>query len=554
MFGIEVPLYDRALLVNRATNEAVCELLAKLHRGFHVTAQQLERTSGERHGAIRIGRPDEYRWVSRYFGVFGMEPHNFYDMTALGPKSQPIIATAFRSVVHPEHRVFTSLLMTDCFDAATRVRLDALLAKRTVFSERAKELIERCERQGGLGADDAEALVREGVERIFKWTGAARDIGLYNELCDTGFKIAADIACFQDHHLNHLTPNTLLMDLYTASMKHCLGEMDEVAFRARATTALTRLAAVADRDWLCLHFKHLSHAEIDSYQPGTVTGADIAAIVHGIATTFRGETFQLHKLNHAGYKDYTEGPSQDTPILLRQDAYKALTEPVVFTEDDGSTVAATHTARFGEIEERFYACTAKGREMYDQCLAQADAVRESDPKLPQRDFAAYEALCAAPFAKFPKTLPELIAAGLVFARFAPTTSGIAAAKAGTVTSTDMAELIRQGYVQYEGLRYEDFLPVSAAGIFASNLNQYGTKSTATIKPTYTQKHLEEIIGRPIIDATAMYAGVDAASRVDTYTKLGLMSRLPAGESERMLGAVARAERTVESLRIPTEIH
>ncbi len=554
MFGIEVPLYDRALLVNRATNEAVCELLAKLHRGFHVTAQQLERTSGERHGAIRIGRPDEYRWVSRYFGVFGMEPHNFYDMTALGPKSQPIIATAFRSVAHPEHRVFTSLLMTDCFDAATRVRLDALLAKRTVFSERAKELIERCERQGGLGADDAEALVREGVERIFKWTGAARDIGLYNELCDTGFKIAADIACFQDHHLNHLTPNTLLMDLYTASMKHCLGEMDEVAFRTRATTALTRLAAVADRDWLCLHFKHLSHAEIDSYQPGTVTGADIAAIVLGIATTFRGETFQMHNLNHAGYKDYTEGPSQDTPILLRQDAYKALTEPVVFTEDDGSTVAATHTARFGEIEERFYACTAKGREMYDQCLTQADAVRESDPKLPQRDFAAYEALCAAPFAKFPKTLPELIAAGLVFARFAPTTSGIAAAKAGAVTSTDMAELVRQGYVQYEGLRYEDFLPVSAAGIFASNLNQYGTKSTATIKRTYTQKHLEEIIGRPIIDATAMYAGVDAASRVDTYTKLGLMSRLPAGESERMLGAVARAERTVESLRIPTEIH
>jgi uncharacterized glyoxalase superfamily metalloenzyme YdcJ len=248
----------------------------------------------------------------------------------------------------------------------------------------------------------------------------------------------------------------------------------------------------------------------------------------------------LHKLNHAGYKDYTEGPSQDTPILLRQDAYKALTEPVVFTEDDGSTVAATHTARFGEIEERFYACTAKGREMYDQCLAQADAARESDPKLPLRDVAAYEALYAAPFAKFPKTLPELIAAGLVFARFAPTTAGIAAAKAGAVTSTDMAELIRQGYVQYEGLRYEDFLPVSAAGIFASNLNQYGTKSTAAVKPTYTQKHLEEIMGRPIIDATAMYAGVDAASRVDTYTKLGLMARLPAGESERMLGAVALA--------------
>ena len=554
MFGIEVPLYDRALLVNRATNEAVCEVLCKLHRGFHITAQQLERTSGERHGAIRIGRPDEYRWVSRYFGVFGMEPHNFYGMTALGPKSQPIIATAFRSVMRPEHRVFTSLLMTDCFDAAMRARLDALLAQRTVFSERAKELIERCEQQGGLSADDGEALVREGVERIFKWTGAARNLGLYKELCDAGFKIAADIACFQDHHLNHLTPNTLLMDLYTASMKHCLGELDEAAFRTRATTALTRVAAVADRDWLCLHFSHLSHAEIDSYQPGTVTAADIAALVNGLVTTFRGETFQLHKLSHAGFKDYTEGPSQDTPILLRQDAYKALTEPVLFTEEDGSTVAATHTARFGEIEERFYACTAKGREMYDQCLVQADAVRERDPKLPQRDFAAYEALYAAPFAKFPKTLLELIAADLVFARFAPTTAGIGAAKAGAVTSTEMTELIRQGYVQYEGLRYEDFLPVSAAGIFASNLNQYGTKSTAAITPTYTQRQLEEIIGRPIIDATAVYAGVDAASRLDTYAQLGLLERLPSGERERMLGAVALAERTVESFRIPAGIH
>ncbi|NBQ15477.1 MAG: DUF1338 family protein, partial [Proteobacteria bacterium] len=105
MFGREVPLYDRALLVNRATNEAACEVVSKLHRGFHVTPEQLERTSGERHGAIRIGRPDEYRWITRFFGCFAMEPHNFYDMTCVGSKSQPIIATAFRSALRPEHRV-----------------------------------------------------------------------------------------------------------------------------------------------------------------------------------------------------------------------------------------------------------------------------------------------------------------------------------------------------------------------------------------------------------------------------------------------------------------
>jgi uncharacterized glyoxalase superfamily metalloenzyme YdcJ len=538
MFGREVPLYDRALAVNAATNRAVCDLLSRLHRGFSMSADQLERTSGERHGAIRIGRPDEYRWVARFFGVFGMEPHNFYDMTAIGSKSQPIIATAFRSVLRPEHRVFTSLLMTDYFDDATRARIEAVLATREVFSARAKELIERAEREGGLSAADGDALVREGVDRIFRWTGKAHDHRLYKELSDAGFKIAADIACFRSHHLNHLTPNTLLMDLYTAAMKHCMGELDEALFRRRATRALERLAKAADRDWLRLHFKHLSHAEIDSYQAGEVTPADVAALVDGLVATFCGEVFRLTALKHAGYKDFTEGPSEDTPVLLRQDAYKALTEPVTFTEADGSTIEATHTARFGEIEERFYACTPAGRALYDRCLVDADAAREKDPGLPKRDWDAYERAYAAPFAPFPKTLPALVAQGLVFARFAPTPAGEAAARAGSIGTTDLVELTRQGLVTCEGLRYEDFLPVSAAGIFASNLNQYGTASTAKVRPTYSKATLEQVMGKPIIEATEVYAGIDAASRLDTWTALGVLGRVPVDMRARMEAAVA----------------
>jgi uncharacterized glyoxalase superfamily metalloenzyme YdcJ len=538
MFGREVPLYDRALAVNAATNRAVCDLLSRLHRGFSMSADQLERTSGERHGAIRIGRPDEYRWVARFFGVFGMEPHNFYDMTAIGSKSQPIIATAFRSVLRPEHRVFTSLLMTDYFDDATRARIEAVLATREVFSARAKELIERAEREGGLSAADGDALVREGVDRIFRWTGKAHDHRLYKELSDAGFKIAADIACFRSHHLNHLTPNTLLMDLYTAAMKHCMGELDEALFRRRATRALGRLAKAADRDWLRLHFKHLSHAEIDSYQPGEVTPADVDGLVDGLVATFRGEVFQLVTLRHAGYKDFTEGPSEDTPVLLRQDAYKALTEPVTFTEADGSTIESTHTARFGEIEERFYACTPAGRAMYDRCLAEADGARERDPSLPKRDWDAYERAYAAPFAPFPKTLPALVAQGLVFARFAPTPAGEAAARTGSIGTTDLVELTRQGLVTCEGLRYEDFLPVSAAGIFASNLNQYGTASTARVRPTYSKSTLEQVMGKPIVEATDVYAGIDAASRLDAWSVLGLLGRVPAEERARLEAAVA----------------
>ncbi len=536
LFAREVPMYDRSLLVNRACNRAVCALMERLHRGFVMDEAQLDRTSGERHGAIRIGRPDEYRWVGRFFGCFAMEPHNFYDMTAVGAKSQPIIATAFRSTVRPEHRVFTSLLMTDYFDPPTRARIEAVLAPRQVFSPRARELVERHERQGGLGREDFEALVQEATGRIFRWTGQARDHALYRHLCETGFKIAADIACFDTHHLNHLTPNTFCMDLYTASMKHCLGEWPEAVFRARATTALRRLAGAAGRDWLRLHFKHLSHAEIDSFQAGSADAADIQALVDGLTTTFRGPAFRLSALKHSGFKDFTEGPAEDTPVLLRQDAYKALTEPVRFHEADGSTVDAVHTARFGEIEERGYATTPKGRALYDVCLAEADAIREGDPGLPSRDYAAYEAAYAAPFAPFPKTLPALLEAGLVHGRWAATPAGRAAR--GTLQDTCIHTLLRQGLVQVEGLRYEDFLPVSAAGIFASNLNQYGTASTAAVKPTYSQLQLETILGRPIVDAAAVYAGMEADSLLCTYAELGLTQRLDPAEHARLEAAVA----------------
>ena len=536
MFGREVPLYDRSLLVNRACNAAVCSLVGRLHRGFEIGEAQLDRTSGERHGAIRIGRPDEYRWIARFFACFAMEPHNFYDMTSVGAKSQPIIATAFRSLVRPEHRVFTSLLMTDWFDAETRSDIEALLSARSVFTPRAKELVERCERQGGLSTTDAEALVREGTSRIFKWTGLARGHALYERLSKAGFKIAADIACFESHHLNHLTPNTFCMDLYVLAMKRCLGEIDESTFRTRAVVVLSRLAKVADRDWLRLHFKHLSHAEIDSYQAGTVGARDVEAVVDGLVETLQGEAFQLARLDHAGFKDFTEGPSEDTPVLLRQDAYRALTEPVRFHEPDGRVIDGKHTARFGEIEERFYATTPKGRALYDRCLAEADAAREGDPSLPKRDPAAYEALYAKPFAPFPKTLPGLLEQGLVYGRYAPTPKGLAAK--GSIATTDMHALVRQGFAQVEGLRYEDFLPVSAAGIFASNLNQYGTKSTATVRPTYSQSQLEAIMGRPIVDSTAAYAGMEAESMLSTWRQLGLFDRVPAEDRRRLEQAVA----------------
>lgn len=531
MFGRDVPLYDKSLLVNHVCNRAVCDLLAQSHHGFSITDDQLDKTSGERHGAIRIGRPDEYRWIARFFACFAMEPHNFYDMTAVGAKSQPVIATAFRSMVHPEHRIFSSLLQTNYFDDATRARVEALLAQRQVFSDAAKALVEKSERQGGLSWDDAHALIAEGTGRIFKWTGRARDHDLYKHLCDAGYKIAADIACFEAHHLNHLTPNTFCMDLYTSAMKFCLGELDQPAFRDRADRALRRLLADAGEHYMRLHFKHLSREDVFAFQPRTPAPRAIPDLVDALTARLQRDDLRLAALKHSGFKDSTEGPSADTPILLRQDAYKALTEPVRFTNPDGSTLDTSHTARFGEIEQRFFATTPAGRALYDQCLAAADAERDANPSLAAKDPAAFEAAYARHFAAFPKSLTALLEQGLVYARYEATDAGLAAR--GTLDTTDIHDLARRGLVAFEGLRYEDFLPVSAAGIFASNLNQYGTKSSAAVKPTYTQSMLEDVLGKPIIDADAVYRGLMADSLLRTYSDLGLLDRLDPAEKRRL---------------------
>ena len=98
--------------------------------------------------------------------------------------------------------------------------------------------------------------------------------------------------------------------------------------------------------------------------------------------------------------------------------------------------------------------------------------------------------------------------------------------------------MRDGFAQVEGLRYEDFLPVSAAGIFASNLNQYGTKSTAATKPVYTQSQLEQIMGKAIVDSDVVYRGMQAASLLDTFAQLGVMERVPAAQRNELERAVA----------------
>ena len=75
-------------------------------------AGELDRREVERHGAIRLGTPEELTMMWRVFAVMGMQPVGYYDLSVAGVQ---LPATAFCAVsdealARNPLRVFTSLL------------------------------------------------------------------------------------------------------------------------------------------------------------------------------------------------------------------------------------------------------------------------------------------------------------------------------------------------------------------------------------------------------------------------------------------------------------
>ena len=209
-------------------------------------------------------------------------------------------------------------------------------------------------------------------------------------------------------------------------------------------------------------------------------------------------------------KAVIEGPPRrQCPILLRQTSFKALDEPIAFT-DQGS-VHGSHSARFGEIEQRGAALTPKGRALYDRLL---NAAREELGDFPNEGNAArYNELMAQHFGEFPDSVEGMREQELAYFRYFATEKGLAAAGIG---QSSLEDLLREGYVKAEPLVYEDFLPVSAAGIFQSNLGDaaqthYGEHSN--------RQAFEQALGRATIDELALYAETQRRSIEECLAQL-----------------------------------
>ena len=426
MYRTEVPLYGTLVeLVERINTQVLAQdpaLAAQLLRN-----DERARLDEERHGAIRVGTPQELATLLRLFAVMGMYPVGYYDLSVAGV---PVHSTAFRPLtaaalaLNP-FRVFTSLLRLELIeDEALRAQSAEILARRRIFTDDALALIEQAERDGGLSQADAERFVEQALE-TFRWHGDATvDLPTYHAL-HKAHRLVADVVSFRGPHINHLTPRTLDIDAAQAAM-----------------------------------------------------------IEHGMAA-----------------KAVIEGPPRRAcPILLRQTSFKALEEAVHFPDNEGGD-AGTHTARFGEIEQRGLALTAKGRALYDQLLTQA-----RDAGGAGSTGGDYGQRLQAVFASFPDDHDTLRQEGLGYYRYQLTDAGRAAPE--RVADLPAEVLVAAGLATADPIVYEDFLPVSAAGIFQSNL---GGGEQRAYTAHANREAFEQALGTAVNDEFEIYERIQAES-------------------------------------------
>ena len=130
--------------------------------------------------------------------------------------------------------------------------------------------------------------------------------------------------------------------------------------------------------------------------------------------------------------------------------------------------------------------------------------------------SGYMASLARHLSAFPDDWQTMRSEGLAFFRYAPTEKGLAAARAGQ-TAGDIESLLAAGHAVCDPIVYEDFLPVSAAGIFQSNL---GTDAQSDAAASGSKAAFEQALGRPVLDEMELYRAREMQSLQSTLATLG----------------------------------
>ena len=438
LYGAEVPAYKTLVEVSQTVNERVIarEGAAAERMG------SIDRVTAERHGAIRVGTPEELAQVSRVFGALGMSPCGFYDLRDAAPAPVPVVSTAFRPLDRAElaanpFRVFTSMLVPEdrrFFDPDLAGRLQSFLAARELFPDELLALADVAVEHGELSATDADRFL-DLAAASFALSPDPIDRAWYTEL-ERISGVAADIGGVTTTHINHLTPRVLDID--------------------------------------------------DLYESMLALGIEMISEIQG-------------------------PPRWDGPdVLLRQTSFRALAEPRRFRGDDGRISTGQLRVRFGEVEARGIALTPAGRDLFDELVAAVDRRLADDPELLRADVAQQvwnQGL--------PSTERDLCLAGLGFFTFRVDPGVVAGCttpeQAAALDQGEVGALVRADVLHPEPIVYEDFLPRSAAGIFASNLTDRGVMDADQGGAARDADWMADVMERTVHVPEELYAQEASAS-------------------------------------------
>ena len=460
LYGAEVPAYNTLVEVSREVNESFIAAHEFRHRADAERLGSIDRVTAERHGAIRVGSPRELAQAARVFAGFGMYPVGFYDLRDASQSSVPVVSTAFRPVVSEELAKNPFRVFTSMLVATDRRFFDA----------------------------ETQARLEEfvGTRTLF----GPELLELADRSADQGGLDAADADRF-------LALATAAFELSTDPVDH------DWYF------TLERISAVA-ADIGGVPSTHINHLT-----PRVLDIDDLYARMEARGITMIDEI--------QGPPDW-EGPD----VLLRQTSFKALAEERQFRQADGSVHRGSLRVRFGEVEQRGVALTARGRDLYDRMVAEVDVRLAVAPAGTPRVDVAREVWRE----NLPSTERELALQGLAFFtyRVAGTPSTLRQAQGRRRSghslrqaqgTASLGQLVETGVLVPEPIVYEDFLPRSAAGIFASNLTDEGSRDDDLLGTPYDIETLSEVIGRPITDPTLLYEAQQSASLAGAAEQLGL---------------------------------
>lgn len=218
--------------------------------------------------------------------------------------------------------------------------------------------------------------------------------------------------------------------------------------------------------------------------------------------------------------DEIQGPPgwNGPDVLLRQTSFRALAERRRFREVDGMVVDGSLSVRFGEVEQRGIALTRAGRDRYDRMIAGVDERSAGLTAAARNDIKV-----AVWREQLPASERELREAELAFFEYAPAVpppTGEPPARTGT-PRTDLRALVDAGWLLPHPIVYEDFLPRSAAGIFASNLTDSGSQDSSREASPRDAHWLNEAMGRPVHDAFDLYGAQSRESLQAATAALGI---------------------------------